>query len=459
MSNTQSAHFSSSNRPFNDSMVSVWDVKAIPLALYIHIPWCVKKCPYCDFNSHELPEDSQLSMYDEYVDALLLDARLQQSLTQEREISSIFIGGGTPSLLPIAQYQRLFSGLRRIFSFAEDIEVTMEANPGTLEHAPFAEYLKVGINRLSIGVQSFAADKLKTLGRIHDPAQALSAIRAARAAGFERVNVDLMHGLPQQMMDEALTDIRMAHEAGATHISWYQLTIEPNTVFYRSQPILPDEDNLADIEQAGQALLEDLGYSNYEVSAWVGTSDKPCRHNINYWQFGDYLAIGAGAHGKVTVGDIGSNLTESRLRPVETDDRLENNLLEASGIYRFSKSRLPKDYMVKNDEFDSHDTANVEAKDLPVTEYSSIQQLAPKMVGWQKIASDELVSEFMLNVLRLHGGVEWSLFEARTGLSYDDIDVQVKKLIAQGLLIDSTEHLQPTALGQRYLNQILREFL
>ena len=334
----------------------------------------------------------------------------------------------------------------------------MEANPGTLEHAPFAEYLKVGINRLSIGVQSFAADKLKTLGRIHDPAQALSAIRAARTAGFERVNVDLMHGLPQQMMDEALTDIRMAHEAGATHISWYQLTIEPNTVFYRSQPILPDEDNLADIEQAGQALLEDLGYSNYEVSAWVGTSDKPCRHNINYWQFGDYLAIGAGAHGKVTVGHIDSNLTESRTRPVETDDRLENNLLEASGIYRFSKSRLPKDYMVKNDEFDSHDTANVEAKDLPVTEYSSIQQLAPKMVGWQKIASDELVSEFMLNVLRLHGGVEWSLFEARTGLSYDDIDVQVKKLIAQGLLIDSTEQLQPTALGQRYLNQILREF-
>lgn len=461
MPNTQSVHSSNHVRHSDGSMANVWDVTAIPLALYIHIPWCVKKCPYCDFNSHELPINTQLSMYDEYVDALLLDARLQQELAQGREISSIFIGGGTPSLLPIAQYQRLFSGLRRIFSFAEDIEVTMEANPGTLEHAPFAEYLNVGINRLSIGVQSFAADKLQTLGRIHDPAQALSAIRAARAAGFERVNVDLMHGLPQQSFDEALTDIKMAHEAGATHISWYQLTIEPNTVFYRSQPILPDEDNLADIEQAGQALLEGLGYSNYEVSAWAGASDKPCRHNVNYWQFGDYLAIGAGAHGKVTIGHVRSNASasDSTPQPLDKTNRLENNLLEESGIYRFSKSRLPKDYMFKSDAFDSHDTANVEAKYLPVTEYSSIQQLAPKMVGWQKIASDELVSEFMLNVLRLHGGVDWSLFEVRTGLSCDDIAEQVKKLVAQGLLTDSTERLQPTILGQRYLNQILREFL
>ena len=263
------------------------DVSSIPLALYIHIPWCVKKCPYCDFNSHELSTDMPLSMYDEYVDALLLDAYIQQPLAQGRKISSIFIGGGTPSLLPIAQYQRLFFGLRECFDFAGDIEITMEANPGTLEHAPFAEYLDVGINRLSIGVQSFAADKLKTLGRIHDPQQALSAINAARLAGFARVNVDLMHGLPQQTMIEALYDIQTAHDAGATHISWYQLTIEPNTVFYRSQPILPDEDSLADIEQAGQALLQSLGYDNYEVSAWAGASDMPCRHNMNYWQFGD----------------------------------------------------------------------------------------------------------------------------------------------------------------------------
>ena len=432
MSNIKPAHFSDNLSALNNTASEI-QVSAIPLALYIHIPWCVKKCPYCDFNSHELPMDTQLSMYDEYVDALLSDAAMQQPLTQAREISSIFIGGGTPSLLPIAQYQRLFTGLRNIFKFADGIEVTMEANPGTLEHAPFAQYLEVGINRLSIGVQSFAADKLKTLGRIHDPAQALSAIHAARTAGFERVNVDLMHGLPQQTMNEALDDIQMAHDAGATHISWYQLTIEPNTVFYRSQPILPDEDNLADIEQAGQALLQQLGYRNYEVSAWAGASDKACRHNVNYWQFGDYLAIGAGAHGKVTIADEASALTENGLK---------HDLLVDSGIYRFSKSRLPKDYVDYQD----------------ITDYS-IRQKAPKMVGWQEIDSDELVSEFMLNALRLHDGVAWSMFTARTGLSYDDIAVQVAQLIAQGLLVDNTERLQPTLLGQRYLNQILRAFL
>jgi len=416
------------------------DVTDIPLSLYIHIPWCVKKCPYCDFNSHELPIDSELSMYEEYVDALLLDAAMQQPLTQNRKIGSIFIGGGTPSLLPISQYQRLFSGLRTCFEFAEDIEVTMEANPGTLEHAPFAQYLKVGINRLSIGVQSFAADKLKVLGRIHDPVQALSAIRAAKAAGFARVNVDLMHGLPQQTMNEALEDIQMAHDAGATHISWYQLTIEPNTVFYRSQPILPDEDNLADIEQAGQSLLQQFGYSNYEVSAWAGESDKPCRHNINYWQFGDYLAIGAGAHGKVTIGRDDSNGGHSS----DVKDKMEDDLLIASGIYRFSKSRLPKDYVVMNPD---------------VTEMSDTRQITPKMVGWQAIDQEELVSEFMLNALRLHGGVAWSLFEKRTGLTLDSIAEQVNSLVKQGLLVDSDTQLQPTILGQRYLNQILRAFL
>jgi len=416
--NSSNNVINSSNDAINSSNI---DAVSIPLALYIHIPWCVKKCPYCDFNSHELGVDISLSMYDEYVDALLLDARMQKPLTQGREISSIFIGGGTPSLLPIAQYRRLFVGLRACFDFADDIEVTMEANPGTLEHAPFAEYLDVGINRLSIGVQSFDADKLKTLGRIHDPKQALSAINSARAAGFDRVNVDLMHGLPQQTMIEALYDIQIAHDAGATHISWYQLTIEPNTVFYRNQPILPDEDSLADIEQAGQALLQSLGYDNYEVSAWAGASDIPCRHNVNYWQFGDYLAIGAGAHGKVSIGEQRSSSS------------LDNELLTTVGIYRFSKSRMPKDYVSCQD--------------------------APKMVGWQAIPNDELVSEFMLNALRLHEGVTWALFEARTNLHYSDIAEQVAKLVGQGLLIDSKNMLRPTALGRRYLNQVLREFL
>ncbi len=440
MSNIKSAHFSNNLDATNRNETSALIVKDIPLALYIHIPWCVKKCPYCDFNSHELPMDSQLSMYDEYVDTLLLDAASQQALTQGREISSIFIGGGTPSLLPIAQYQRLFNGLREIFQFAGDIEVTMEANPGTLEHAPFAQYLDVGINRLSIGVQSFAAGQLTTLGRIHNPAQALSAIKAARRAGFDRVNVDLMHGLPQQTMSEALNDIQMAHEAGATHISWYQLTIEPNTVFYRNQPILPDEDSLADIEQAGQTLLEHLGYDNYEVSAWAGASDKPCRHNVNYWQFGDYLAIGAGAHGKVTIDDRYGNQT---LTADKLSDEVLKKVSTETGIYRFSKSRMPKDYMA----FDIDTMNNIK------------KEGAPKMVGWLAITRDELVSEFMLNALRLHEGVTWSLFEARTGLSYDNIALEVNQLIKQGLLVDDNEHLQPTALGRRYLNQILRVFL
>lgn len=461
MSNIKSSHFPNNlgavNRDnFNHDntspdSISALDVRDIPLALYIHIPWCVKKCPYCDFNSHELPVDSQLSMYDEYVDALLLDAVSQHALTQGREVSSIFIGGGTPSLLPIAQYQRLFNGLREIFRFAGGIEVTMEANPGTLEHAPFAEYLKVGINRLSIGVQSFAAEQLTTLGRIHNPAQALSAIKAARRAGFERVNVDLMHGLPKQTMSEALNDIHMAHDAGATHISWYQLTIEPNTVFYRSQPILPDEDSLADIEQAGQALLESLGYNNYEVSAWASASDKPCRHNVNYWQFGDYLAIGAGAHGKVTIDDAAiKEWTAGKV----SKEALKETVGE-SGIYRFSKSRMPKDYMEYQDQAQQNETS----EQNQIITMMLKTPMPPKMVGWQVIASDELVSEFMLNALRLHDGVAWSLFEARTGLSYDSIALEVNKLIKQGLLIDDNEHLQPTALGKRYLNQILREFL
>ena len=417
----------------NNASAATIDAHTIPLALYIHIPWCVKKCPYCDFNSHELPSISQLSMhatYEQYVDSLLMDAQMQQPLTQHRQISSIFIGGGTPSLLPIDQYQRLFAGLRTCFDFADDIEITMEANPGTLEHAPFAQYLDVGINRLSIGVQSFSADKLKALGRIHDPKQAITAIKAAREAGFRRVNVDLMHGLAQQSLVEALHDIQLAHDTGATHISWYQLTIEPNTVFYRDQPVLPDEDDLADIEQAGQALLQSLGYSNYEVSAWAGRLDEPCRHNVNYWQFGDYLAIGAGAHGKVTISN-------------DALDWLNQDYSTTAGIYRFSKSRLPKDYVAYS----------------AFKDESAIAKAAPKMVGWHSIAEDELVSEFMLNVLRLHKGVTWALFEARTGLSYEHIAKQVSKLVAKGLLIDSQDRLQPTKLGLRYLNQILREFL
>lgn len=409
------------------------NVSKIPLALYIHIPWCVKKCPYCDFNSHTLPvndssssnqmtqavnEDDKALADDHfaiYVDALIKDIDSQLPLIQGREITSIFIGGGTPSLLPIKQYQRLFNHLRSVLPLASDLEVTMEANPGTLEHAPFEEYLEVGINRLSMGVQSFSDSKLESLGRIHNANQAQLATQAAKKAGFQRVNIDLMHGLPNQTLAEALYDIEQAHQAGATHISWYQLTIEPNTVFYRNTPVLPDDNDLADIEEQGNALLTQLGYNNYEVSAWVGDQDDQCRHNVNYWQFGDYLAIGAGAHGKITLMEEGVYPEFER------------------GIYRFSKTRLPKDYM------------NYEG--------------FPKMVGFSPIADEDLSGEFMMNALRLSCGVPLDLYNDRTGLSAAEITPIIERLQQQELLVDEANLIQPTALGRRYLNQVLQAFL
>ena len=415
-------------------MSQLINVSEIPLALYIHIPWCVKKCPYCDFNSHTLPVDDRASssqtnpqasslnnkaLADDhfalYVDALIEDMNSQLPLIQGREITSIFIGGGTPSLLPIKQYQRLFDHLKSVLPLAQDLEVTMEANPGTLEHAPFEEYLKVGINRLSMGVQSFSDSKLKSLGRIHNANQAQLATQAAKRAGFKRVNIDLMHGLPNQSLTEALYDIEQAHQAGATHISWYQLTIEPNTVFYRNTPVLPDDNDLADIEEQGSALLTQLGYTNYEVSAWVSDQDTQCRHNVNYWQFGDYLAIGAGAHGKITLAEPGIYPEFER------------------GIYRFSKTRLPKDYM----------------------NYQGF----PKMVGFSPIADEDLSGEFMMNALRLSSGVPLALYNDRTGLSAAEITPIIERLQQQGLLVDEMDLIQPTALGRRYLNQVLQAFL
>lgn len=416
-------------------------ISAIPLALYIHIPWCVKKCPYCDFNSHELGASlDNAAMYRAYVDALLADASAQVPWLQGRQISSVFIGGGTPSLLPIAEYQRLFQGLRERLPFVAACEVTMEANPGTLEHAPFAEYLEVGINRLSIGVQSFDDAQLTTLGRIHDPQQARTAIAQARQAGFTRVNVDLMHGLPTQNTTQALYDIQQAHDAGATHISWYQLTVEPNTVFYRNAPLLPDEDALADIEEAGQELLKRLGYRRYEVSAWAGEHDRVCQHNVNYWQFGDYLAIGAGAHGKISLS------AEQTVAP----------LIDGPQIARFSKSRLPKDYL-DQDKWQRTDTLEYTVDTIGGESGSSF--IYPKTVGFEAITQDQLPAEFMLNALRLEGGVTWQAFVERTGLPKATIESQVAALIAQGLLTEDSERLLTTDKGRRYLNQVLYAFL
>ncbi|MEC7120752.1 MAG: radical SAM family heme chaperone HemW [Pseudomonadota bacterium] len=376
----------------------------IPLALYIHMPWCIKKCPYCDFNSHAVP-DGQLDavLESDYLDALLADAAQQVTWAQGRPISSVFIGGGTPSLISAAGYDRLFQRLRLLFSFSHDCEVTLEANPSSVEHAPFAEYLAVGINRLSLGVQTFDDPMLKILGRVHGAREAQRAIGQARAAGFERVNVDLMHGLPSQTVEQAVLDLQTAIAAGATHVSWYQLTIEPNTVFFRTQPRLPDEERLAEIQCAGEAVLRAHGFVPYEVSAW--RQEQPCRHNLNYWQFGDYLAIGAGAHGKVTW-----------------PDRIE----------RYQKTRLPKDYLAES------------------------PALAKQV---QRITAEDLPFEFMMNALRLHDGVVSELFAARTGLALTRVLPVIQQLQAQGLLVDDPTRLQCTAQGMNYLNGVLAQFV
>ncbi|QOW50767.1 MULTISPECIES: radical SAM family heme chaperone HemW [unclassified Acinetobacter] len=376
----------------------------VPLSLYIHMPWCVRKCPYCDFNSHAVPNgELSLDLEQEYLQALVEDFKTQVDFAQGRLIHSVFIGGGTPSLISSKGYQWLFAQLKALVPFEADCEITLEANPGTVEHDPFAGYLDAGINRLSIGVQSFNTDQLKKLGRIHSNDDAISAIQHAREAGFERVNVDLMHGLPEQSLEQALLDLKLAVENGATHVSWYQLTIEPNTVFFRTKPILPVDDVLEDIQEQGEAYLTAQGFINYEVSAW--RKEKPSAHNLNYWQFGDYLAIGAGAHGKVTMPD---------------------------GVYRFQKTRLPKDYLAK-----------VPAEHLQ----------------FKRIEAADMPFEFMMNALRLNHGVEAKLYSERTGESLEPIAELLNSLRERKLMVNDPTRLSCTEQGHIFLNSVLEEFL
>ena len=376
----------------------------IPLSLYIHMPWCVRKCPYCDFNSHAVPDGKlSLDLEQEYLKALVEDFKTQIDFAQGRQIHSVFIGGGTPSLISAKGYTWLFAELKALVPFEDGCEITLEANPGTVEHDPFSGYLEAGINRLSIGVQSFNTDHLHKLGRIHSNNDAILAIKNAKEAGFERVNVDLMHGLPEQTLEQALLDLKLAVESGATHVSWYQLTIEPNTVFFRTQPILPVDDVLEDIQEQGEAYLISQGFVNYEVSAW--RKEKPSAHNLNYWQFGDYLAIGAGAHGKVTQKD---------------------------GVYRFQKTRLPKDYLAK-----------VPAEHLQ----------------YKRIEKDDMPFEFMMNALRLNHGVGAELYAERTGYSLDDLSELLASLRARKLMVDDEQQISCTEQGHVFLNSVLEEFL
>ena len=377
---------------------------AIPLSLYIHMPWCVRKCPYCDFNSHAVPDGKlSLDLEQEYLHALVEDFKTQLDFAHGRQIHSVFIGGGTPSLISAQGYQWLFSQLKALLPFEEGCEITLEANPGTVEHDPFAGYLAAGINRLSIGVQSFNTEHLKKLGRIHSNEDAISAIAHAKEAGFERINIDLMHGLPEQTLEQALNDLKLAVENGATHISWYQLTIEPNTVFFRTQPILPIDEVLEDIQEQGEAYLKAQGFINYEVSAW--RKELPSAHNLNYWQFGDYLSIGAGAHGKVT---------------------------QADGVYRFQKTRLPKDYLAK-----------VPAEHLQ----------------FKRIEAEDMPFEFMMNALRLNNGVAAKLYAERTGISLEGLNELLTSLRQRKLMVEDPERLACTEQGHIFLNSVLEEFL
>jgi oxygen-independent coproporphyrinogen-3 oxidase len=373
-----------------------------PLSLYIHIPWCVRKCPYCDFNSHTaspvLPEA-------EYIDALLADLDLDLSQVHGRELSSIFFGGGTPSLFSAEALGRLLKGVEQRIRFASDIEITLEANPGTFEQAKFSAYRGLGINRLSIGIQSFQEAKLKALGRIHNGNEAIRAADMARQAGFDNFNMDLMHGLPDQSPSDALGDLQQAIDLKPTHLSWYQLTLEPNTVFWNQPPTLPEDDILWDIQEAGQQLLAQNGFAQYEVSAYAQPG-RPARHNLNYWSFGDFIGIGAGAHGKLSHPD--------------------------GRIVRTWKTRLPKDYL---------------------------NPAKPFKAGEKLLSVEELPFEFLMNALRLTNGVDAALFCERTGLSLNSLASARQQAEQRGLLQADPTRLVATPQGQLFLNDLLQYFL
>lgn len=377
----------------------------IPLALYVHVPWCVRKCPYCDFNSHEargpVPETA-------YVDALLADLEQDLPRVWGRRIVSVFIGGGTPSLVSAEALDRLLAGLRARLPLRPDLEITLEANPGTVERGKFAEFRAAGVNRLSLGVQSFDDLQLRQLGRIHDRREAIAAAEAARAAGLENFNLDLMFGLPGQTVAAALADIATAIDLRPAHLSYYQLTIEPNTVFYRSPPTLPEDDSVALVQEQAQADLARHGYQQYEISAYARAGQR-CRHNLNYWEFGDYLGIGAGAHGKLSDPANGR-------------------------IHRLWKLKHPRSYLA------TAGTAAGISGDAPIRE-------------------TDLPLEFLMNALRLIEGVPAMRFAERTGLPLTVLEPGLRRAREAGLLEDDPERLQASARGLRFLNDLLQEFM
>jgi oxygen-independent coproporphyrinogen-3 oxidase len=373
----------------------------LPLSLYIHYPWCLKKCPYCDFNSHARTKAGSLD--DAYVEALLCDLEGQYQ-DQPRPVQTIFIGGGTPSLLSGQLVARLLSSIRELVDLAPEAEISLEANPGAVDAASFAAYRAAGVNRLSIGVQSLNDVSLRAIGRVHDRSEAEQAVRLARAAGFANLNLDLMFGLPGQRSADALCDLAEVIDLGPDHLSWYQLTLEPHTAFYQAPPVLPEDDEVAQMQDAGFKLLAQAGFDQYEVSAYARPGHQ-CRHNLNYWRFGDYLGIGAGAHAKLTL---------------------------ASGeVMRLAKPRGPERYL---------------ADPLAFATESRLEQ-------------PELVLEFMLNALRLRQGVDMELFVERTGLDASVIAKDVAMARSFGLLDENPQRLRATEFGYRFLNDLVGCFM
>ena len=376
-----------------------------PLALYIHFPWCVQKCPYCDFNSHELKKELNEK---KYIDALINDLEQELPSFWGRSISSIFMGGGTPSLFSPESIDQLISALRARLTFALNIEITMEANPGTIELGKFKEFSHAGINRLSIGIQSFNDDKLKSLGRIHGRKEAIRAAELAHDAGFNSFNLDLMYGLPNQSLAQAVDDIETAIALEPKHLSHYQLTIEPNTFFHHQPPTVPDDDKLWEMQEACQASIAKHGYAQYEISAYAKEGYQ-CQHNLNYWQFGDYLGIGAGAHGKLT------NAPEQK-------------------IMRSWKVKQPQDYLDK--------AAN------------------DKRIAGEKILTrNDAAFEFMMNALRLNNGFETEVFQHHVGLPISIIEKQLRQAEEKGLISWELKNIKPTETGRQYLNTLLELFM
>ena len=415
-----------------------------PLSLYVHIPWCVRKCPYCDFNSHEagdsVPEN-------EYIDALLRDLELDLPRVWGRPIHSVFIGGGTPSLFSPEAIDRLLSGLRARLSLNQEIEITLEANPGTVDTDRFRGFREAGVNRLSMGIQSFEPEKLQALGRIHGreealraaeaapppgPAAALRAAEPAATAGFDNFNLDLMFGLPQQTVEQALADLRTAMAMKPSHMSVYQLTLEPNTLFHARPPQLPDDDTIADMQDQLQGLLAEHGYRQYEVSAYA-QPEKQCRHNLNYWRFGDYLGIGAGAHAKITDagGDAQGSASAARAPSGETNTARR---MPGAAITRLARVKPPKSYLEK-------------------------AGTAAALSTEQKLSRREVVAEFMLNALRLMDGFPTPLFQERTGLPLSVCEKPLSLAETKGLIEWDTQTIRPTPEGRRFLNNLLELFV